>query len=588
MTFLAGRATMKPNGAHLQTAFLTFVTNMTMQIKRTLSTVTALLVAVLVLFPTDVLSQRLFVTGGALVSEETSLSNLNGTNPAISGGLMLDLNSIARLRAGLTYQDLTSAEAGVEFHVLGLNSPVSPYIYTGYGNFIFGEETERGVFPIGLGLDYDVSNNVRIKAEALGRWSWTEEVDGGRVQPDLVASFMPSLGVVYRLNRIERELPSEGVMDDGSTAGSQIECPPFGPCEDEGVDPASLEFRIPYTKQELKSENEPLVLPRQVEVARFYDEFGDPGRLPYDEEVDPEEDVFEFDDHSDMIRLPSGRFLMGPTDPRSDVDQDPGRLRISMSGFFIDRYMVTNADYQRFLDDLSGEELESNQLELPDQEAERYFERESDSPVLHATWDQAQAYCQWRGHSLPTEAQWEYAARGGVIGAAYPWPGLSAERNGQPLANFNSSNPEPVGSYDPNRWGLYDMAGNAYEWTADAWTRDYGRHSERNPRHTNPREDQRAIRGGSWRSGEFEIGVGVRERAPRDIPVERVQNETAIGGDEISFRCAATLSQIDIEEFEGAEEEEVEAPPEADAPDVEPEEEENGGDLGLPEPEENE
>jgi len=557
-----------------------------MQIKRTLSTVTALLVAVLVLFPTDVLSQRLFVTGGALVSEETSLSNLNGTNPAISGGVMLDLNSIARLRAGLTYQDLTSAEAGVEFHVLGLNSSVSPYLYTGYGNFIFGEETERGVFPIGLGLDYDVSNNVRVKAEVMGRWSWTEEVDGGRVQPDLVASFMPSLGVVYRLNRIERELPGEGVMDGGSTAGSQIECPPFGPCEDEGIDPASMEFNISYTKQELKSRNEPLALPRQVEVARFYDEFGDPGRLPYDEEVDPEEDVFEFDDHSDMIRLPSGRFLMGPTDPRSDLDQDPGRLRISMSGFFIDRYMVTNADYQQFLDDLSGEELESNQLELPDQEAERYFERESDSPVLYATWDQAQAYCQWRGHSLPTEAQWEYAARGGVIGAAYPWPGLSAERSGQPLANFNSSNPEPVGSYDPNRWGLYDMAGNAYEWTADAWTRDYGRHSERNPRYTNPREDQRAIRGGSWRSGEFEIGVGVRERAPRDIPAERVRDETAIGGDEISFRCAATLSQIDIEEFEGAEEE-VEAPPEANAPDVESEDEENS-DLELPDPEENE
>ncbi len=109
------------------------------------------------------------------------------------------------------------------------------------------------------------------------------------------------------------------------------------------------------------------------------------------------------------------------------------------------------------------------------------------------------------------------------------------------------------------------MAGNAYEWTADAWTRDYGRHAERNPRHTNPRENQRTIRGGSWRSGEFEIGVGVRERAPRDIPVDRVQDGESIGGDEVSFRCAATLSQVDID----AVEEEVEAPPEADAPDVE-------------------
>ncbi|MES3630497.1 MAG: SUMF1/EgtB/PvdO family nonheme iron enzyme [Longimonas sp.] len=533
--------------------------------------------------PTDALSQRLFVSGGTLLSQETGLSELDGTNPAISGGFMLDLNSVARLRGGLTYQELTSADVGVEFHVLGSDSPVSPYIYAGYGRFIFGEETERALFPLGLGLDYAIGRDVSLKAEVAGRWAWTEEISGGTVQPELVASFMPTLGVVYRLNRIDREVPARGVRDDRDALAeaSAAECGPFGYCpSDDELAVSDLEFDIPYTKQELVASGSPLTLPRTVEVARFYGEFGDPGRLPYDREVDPDEDIFEFDDHSDMVRLPSGTFLMGPTDPRSDLDQDPGRLRISMSGFFMDQNMVTNADYQRFLDDLTGEELQSNELNLPDAEAERYFEREPDSPVLHVTWDQADAYCEWRGHSLPTEAQWEYAARGGVLGAAYPWPGLSAERRGQPLANFNSSNPDPVGSYEPNRWGLFDMAGNAYEWTADAWTRDYGRHAERNPRHTNPREDQRAIRGGSWRSGEFEIGVGVRERAPRDIPLERVRDETSIGGDEISFRCAATLSQIDIDAFE---EEEVEAPPEADAPDVGTDEE-NDIDLEFPEP----
>lgn len=554
-----------------------------MRIRHTFSTLTALLVAVLISMPTDALSQRLFVSGGTLLSQETGLSELDGTNPAISGGFMLDLNSVARLRGGLTYQELTSADVGVEFHVLGSDSPVSPYIYAGYGRFIFGEETERALFPLGLGLDYAIGRDVSLKAEVAGRWAWTEEISGGTVQPELVASFMPTLGVVYRLNRIDREVPARGVRDDRDALAeaSAAECGPFGYCpSDDELAVSDLEFDIPYTKQELVASGSPLTLPRTVEVARFYGEFGDPGRLPYDREVDPDEDIFEFDDHSDMVRLPSGTFLMGPTDPRSDLDQDPGRLRISMSGFFMDQNMVTNADYQRFLDDLTGEELQSNELNLPDAEAERYFEREPDSPVLHVTWDQADAYCEWRGHSLPTEAQWEYAARGGVLGAAYPWPGLSAERRGQPLANFNSSNPDPVGSYEPNRWGLFDMAGNAYEWTADAWTRDYGRHAERNPRHTNPREDQRAIRGGSWRSGEFEIGVGVRERAPRDIPLERVRDETSIGGDEISFRCAATLSQIDIDAFE---EEEVEAPPEADAPDVGTDEE-NDIDLEFPEP----
>ena len=540
-----------------------------MIMRRTLTIICALLLVGLVSLPQDADAQRLFVTGGALLSEDATPSNLAGTNPAISGGVMFDLNRVARVRGGLTYQELTSADLGVEFHVLGSDSQVSPYLHVGYGRFIFGQEEERGLFPAGIGLDYDVGQNVRLKAELAGRWAWNEEIDGGVVQPNLVASFMPSLGVSYRLQRIDRELPARGVADESdSFADSDAECGPFGYCpsDDEFAD-GDIEFNIPYTKWDLVG-GQPLTLPRTVEVARFYGEFGDPGRLPYDREVDPEEDIFEFADHSNMVRLPSGTFLMGPTDPRSDLDQDPGRLRISMSGFFMDQHMVTNDDYKRFLEDLSGDELQENELALPDAEAERYFESEGNSPVMYATWDQAEAYCQWRGHSLPTEAQWEYAARGGVLGAAYPWPGLSAERRGNPLANYNSSNPEPVGSYEPNRWGLFDMAGNAYEWTADAWTRDYGRHAERNPRHTNPRENQRTIRGGSWRSGEFEIGVGVRERAPRDIPVDRVRDGESIGGDEVSFRCAATLSQVDLD----AVEEEVEAPPEADAPDVEVEE----------------
>jgi len=106
----------------------------------------------------------------------------------------------------------------------------------------------------------------------------------------------------------------------------------------------------------------------------------------------------------------------------------------------------------------------------------------ADHPVVHVAWEDAERYADWRGHRLPTEAEWEYAARGGLDGASFTW-GSEPEPVGQRLANYwhgdfpwraapGYGSTAPVGSFPPNGYGLYDMAGNVWEWTADLY-REY-------------------------------------------------------------------------------------------------------------------
>jgi formylglycine-generating enzyme len=103
----------------------------------------------------------------------------------------------------------------------------------------------------------------------------------------------------------------------------------------------------------------------------------------------------------------------------------------------------------------------------------------ADHPVVHVAYEDAAAYADWAGLALPTEAQWEVAARGGLVGAAYTW-GDEPEPRGRGLANYwhgefpylpdtGYGQSVPVGSYPPNDYGLYDMAGNVWEWTTDWW-----------------------------------------------------------------------------------------------------------------------
>ena len=183
----------------------------------------------------------------------------------------------------------------------------------------------------------------------------------------------------------------------------------------------------------------------------------------------------------------------------------------------MDKYEVTNAEYAAFLN-AKGKHIENGIVwfDLTDEHAliervgGRYRAKAgyANHPVIEVSWYGAMAYAAWAGKRLPTEAEWEKAARGGLAGQKYPWGNTidSSKAN----YNLNIWETTSVGSYSPNAYGLYDMAGNVWEWCLDAYDANF----YRNPVHRNPIagaasisdvinnytnvKSYRVLRGGSW------------------------------------------------------------------------------------------
>ena len=171
-------------------------------------------------------------------------------------------------------------------------------------------------------------------------------------------------------------------------------------------------------------------------------------------------------------------------------------------------------------------------------------------PVVEATWDDAHGYCAWAGMRLPTEAEWEYAARAGTIEASYSWlnniawyadnsgkkpvDGADLYRSDSPSYQkklFNNGNgPRDVKQKTPNAWGLYDVLGNVWQWVEDYYAADYyASAAPQNP--AGPRAGtQRVLRGGSWSSLPANVRVSYRLTNP---PGDRVND--------FGFRCAGDL-----------------------------------------------
>ncbi|MFW5775035.1 MAG: formylglycine-generating enzyme family protein [Chitinivibrionales bacterium] len=134
--------------------------------------------------------------------------------------------------------------------------------------------------------------------------------------------------------------------------------------------------------------------------------------------------------------------------------------------------------------------------------------RAADQPVVCVNWYQARTYCRWKGKRLPTEAEWEYAALAGTQNA-YAWG------NSSPSAETNATaaerKPRRVKQAQPNAWGLYDMTGNVWEWTADRYQSDYyDQSAEQNPK--GPQVGRyRVIRGGGWYSSNDQLRIKNRQ-----------------------------------------------------------------------------
>jgi formylglycine-generating enzyme required for sulfatase activity len=231
-------------------------------------------------------------------------------------------------------------------------------------------------------------------------------------------------------------------------------------------------------------------------------------------------------DGAPMVLIPAGEFLMGSPDGEGDEDEHP-RHQVYLDAIYMDRFEVTVARYAEF--------LRSTNRSKPDHWAQVETSKHDKLPVVGVNWDDADTYCRWAGKRLPTEAEWEKAARG-TDGQRYPWgnDGPSAM-----LANYGRGYSSkvyverlvPVDSYEPGKspWGLYHMAGNLWEWVADWYDKSYYIKSPQdNPK--GPSSGQyRVLRGGSWNNDPEDVRSAYRSRYARYRP------------DTIGFRCAQDI-----------------------------------------------
>jgi formylglycine-generating enzyme len=193
-----------------------------------------------------------------------------------------------------------------------------------------------------------------------------------------------------------------------------------------------------------------------------------------------------------VVRIPEGWFEMGCATGRDD--EKPVH-RVWADAYELAAYQVTNKEYARFLAATGGTPPPHwNDANFSDPQM----------PVVAVSWHEAATYCEWlsgatgKRYRLPSEAEWERAARGGAEGFLYPWGNASPEMV-RDYAKRWRLGPEPVGLYAPNTYGLFNVGDNVHEWCSD-WYDDsyYARSPDRNP--PGPKSGMRkASRGGSWR-----------------------------------------------------------------------------------------
>jgi sulfatase modifying factor 1 len=287
---------------------------------------------------------------------------------------------------------------------------------------------------------------------------------------------------------------------------------------------------------------------------------------------------------SRMIFLPGGTFLMGTEDPQANPHDGEGPVKeIVLDPFLIDRYPVTNDDFGRFVA-ATNYRTEAERFgwsfvfwsHIPKKRFTELVEdtvraapwwckvrgakwdaprgpgsnlhKLGDHPVVHVSWNDAQAFCQWSGFRLPTEAEWEYAARGGLTQKLFPW-GDQLRPDGNYRCNiWQGKFPEsdtaedgyagtsPVEAFPPNNFGLFSITGNAWEWCVDWFSPDYKNIIERRNPQGPVTGDGRVMKGGSF--------LCHRSYCNRYRVAARSSNTADSSTSNIGFRCALSTSAI--------------------------------------------
>jgi len=222
-----------------------------------------------------------------------------------------------------------------------------------------------------------------------------------------------------------------------------------------------------------------------------------------------------------MVYVPAGEFLMGSNDSDADAELDgKPQHRVYLDAYWIDRCPVTVAQYRRF--------CRATRKTMPPKPFRRFQE---DHPIENVTWNDAAAYARWAGKRLPTEAQWEKAARG-TDGRISPW-GNRTEPPGGSLYYSSEGETAPVGRSPAlaSPYGALDMMLNVYQWCADWYQADYYRHSpRRNPQGPSSGRE-RVVRGSNYPHGDVGLQTSKFRCATR---FGASPNERAIMR---SFRC---------------------------------------------------
>ena len=263
-------------------------------------------------------------------------------------------------------------------------------------------------------------------------------------------------------------------------------------------------------------------------------------------------------DGSEMLLIKAGTFSMGGMEedlenfPRKEylnyLAERP-RHTVSISAFYMDKFEITQAQYTRFLNHI--EQTGDRSMDHPEQpdnldHLQRYINSEMTAPqqpVVGINWYDAYAYCNWAGKRLPTEAEWEYAARGpGDTYRKYPWGNEAPNEGGISRANIRSTqSPEPdghryaapVGSYPDGAspFGIMDMAGNAEEWVHDWLNFQYYEKTEGAKDPQGPLGgNNKVIKGGSYGSDPYHVRIATRLYGARHPKTEL-----------LGIRCAQDL-----------------------------------------------